>query len=78
MAEPFDPNTAMTATTADEALELARAWADGRRSWLSVVLGQGYDSLGGRDQTIAVMDAQEVVKWSALSAAFHSQEGRNS
>jgi kynureninase len=77
MAEPFDPNIAMTATTADEALELARAWADGRRSWLNVV-GQGYGSLGERDQTIAVMDAQEVVKWSALSAAFRSQENRNS
>lgn len=58
---PFDPATAHTATTREDAIELARAWADGRRSWCN---------LGGSDEAIAVRDAQEVVKWTAMAAVL--------
>lgn len=64
----FDPLTAETATDAYEAMEIARAWADGRRTWM----GTDIESIGL--DGIAVMDAQEVVKWAALASAMLAVE----
>jgi len=58
----FDPARAQTAATSDEAVELARAWADGRRSWCNLGPNPPYTF-----DVIAAMDAQEVVKWGALA-----------
>lgn len=49
--------------TSDRAMELAIAWADGSRSWMNLGPHEPYTP-----DVIAVMDAQEVVKWSALAA----------
>lgn len=65
----FDPAYASTARTADEALELARAWADGRRSWMNLGPHEPYTP-----DVIAAMDAQEVVKWGALAQALGARD----
>lgn len=51
--------------TRDEALARALDWAEGRRSWCNLGPHEPYTP-----DVIAVMDAQEVVKWSALAAAL--------
>lgn len=69
----FDPLTANAAVNSDEALALAQAWAEGKRSWTNLVGGgghHGYEEGHSQQQTVAVMDAQEVVKWSALAVAY--------
>lgn len=48
--------------TRDEALANALDWAEGRRSWTDGPF---------TPEQVAVMDAQEVVKWSALAVALH-------
>lgn len=63
----FDPCFAHTAETQDQAIALATAWADGRRSWINVVHA---DTEERRMEVVAVMDAQEVVKWGALAVAL--------
>lgn len=71
----FDPLTANAAESADEALALARAWAEGTRSWTNLVMRSGHHGYAeghSQQQTVAVMDAQEVVKWSALAVALSS------
>ena len=62
------PETAQTASTAEQALALALAWADGRRSWTNLGQYEPYTPA-----VIAVMDAAEVVKWSALALALPSK-----
>lgn len=70
--EAFDPAKAQTATNAEEAAALAQAWADGRRSWVNTVY---YITERDRQlEVVAVMDAQEVVKWAALAQMFHGLE----
>jgi hypothetical protein len=61
------------AETYQEAIALARDWAEGRRSWTN--LG-GVNPEAYPDDVIAVMDAQEVVKWSALAVALLAGEGK--
>lgn len=63
----FDPCFACTADTPEQAIALATAWADGRRSWINVVHA---DTRERRMEVVAVMDAQEVVKWGALAVAL--------
>ena len=66
---PTDP----TPLDADTAMLRALEWAEGKRSWNNL----GHDlfdlSMEGkalREQTIAVMDTQEVVKWCAVAQAL--------
>lgn len=59
--------TASTAETSEQALALARAWADGRQSWINAIHA---DTQERRLEVVAVLDAQEVVKWSALAVAY--------
>jgi hypothetical protein len=68
-------DTAQDRMTSDAALKQAVDWAEGRRSWVNLYDGYG-DSPGVRypHDVIAVMDAQEVVKWSALAAALAQVE----
>lgn len=66
----FDPSQAHTARTADQAMQLALAWADGRRSWINLGPREPYTP-----DVIAVMDAQEVVKWTAVAVALRALEG---
>jgi len=73
----FDPARADTATNSADALELARAWADGRRSWINRRIATGteaHSELLAQEAAIATMDAQEVVKWSTLALAFREME----
>lgn len=81
--DDFDPRTAQDATTSEEAMELARAWADGRRSWWNLMMEMeprartGEVAEGARQQTwIAAeeADAAEVAKWAALVPAFLAME----
>lgn len=73
----FDPATATTATTREQAVELARAWADGRRSWAKTIERFGHSGYAeGHSQrcTTAVLDAQEVIKWTAMAAVLPGEE----
>jgi ABC-type branched-subunit amino acid transport system ATPase component len=63
----FDAATATSAETWEEALALAQAWAEGKRSWVNVVHAETPER---RQEVVAAMDAQEVVKWSALAVAL--------
>jgi hypothetical protein len=51
--------------TKELALRLALDWAEGRRSWANLGPHAPYTP-----DVIAVMDAQEVVKWTALAAVL--------
>lgn len=56
-------------TNSREAMTLAIDWAEGRRSWTN--LGSPYSTPPGYTlDVIAVMDAQEVVKWAAIAQAL--------
>ena len=55
---------------ASEAMTNALDWAEGRRSWTNL---WGQNEAYTPD-VIAVMDAQEVVKWSALAVALRQFE----
>lgn len=55
--------------TADEAMQHALDWAEGRRSFTNFGPWPPYTP-----DVIATMDAQEVVKWSALSVALRAAE----
>ena len=55
------------ADTYNEAIELAKAWAEGRRSYCNLGPHPPYTP-----EVIAVMDAQEVVKWSSLALALRA------
>lgn len=74
----FDPATANTAETAEQARELARAWANGRRShWNEILDMEPRDSMGpigdARQRSVvncAEADAAEVAKWAALAQAL--------
>lgn len=61
-----------TTLTRESALATAIDWAEGRRSWVNL----GSPHAGGpyTPDVIAVMDAQEVVKWSALAQALREEE----
>ncbi len=52
-------------TNAEEAFDLMMAWAVGRRSWTNFGPHAPYTP-----DVIAVMDAQEVVKWKTVYLAF--------
>jgi hypothetical protein len=64
--------------TAENALALALDWAEGRTSNHNIFLGMESD-VAQRPWTlaaVAVADAQEVVKWSALAVALADSERR--
>lgn len=61
----FDPLKDSNPSTAAQALALARAWAEGKRSWTNLYHGQP-----DGPQITAVVDAQEVVKWTALAVGL--------
>jgi hypothetical protein len=54
---------------ADDAMALALAWADGARSYANLGWNEPYTP-----DVIAVMDAQEVVKWTAIAVALRALE----
>ena len=58
-------------TTSEEALALMLDWAEGKRSWTNLGPHEPYTP-----DVIAVMDAQEVVKWGAVAAALPGKEER--
>lgn len=53
--------------TRQEALALATDWAMGRRSHTNTVYAPTPER---KQEVVAVMDAQEVVKWTALAAVL--------
>lgn len=61
--------TAEAKMTSAEALERALDWAEGRKSWANLGQYEPYTP-----DVIAVMDAQEVVKWAALASALYITE----
>lgn len=66
-----------TPLDADTAMLRALEWAEGKRSHNNLCHGIFSTSEQGkalREQTIAVMDAQEVVKWCAVAQAFGVRE----
>lgn len=75
-AAGFDPLTATTASTSAEALELARAWADGRRSWWNQILHHEVGSEARQESLVrcAQMDAETSQTWSAIASAMASIE----
>lgn len=60
----FDPLKDNDPSNLEEAVALARAWASGKRSWTNL-RASGYSH-----DTIAMMDAQEVVKFGALAQMY--------
>jgi hypothetical protein len=50
-------------------MELALDWAEGRRSWTNLGPHEPYTP-----DVIATMDAQEVVKWTAVAVALAQLE----
>lgn len=55
--------------TAEDAKRLMFDWAEGRRSWVNLGPNPPYPP-----EVIAVMDAQEVVKFAAIYAALLTAE----
>lgn len=76
----FDPKVSRRATDSREAVALAAAWANGDRSHATDYTPI-YDHTETRFQraeehwrTVAIQDAQEVVKWSALAQVYLAME----
>lgn len=69
----FDPLKDNDPANTEEAVALARAWASGKRSWTNALY---YLERDRRFEVCAVMDAQEVVKFSALARMFAELESR--
>lgn len=63
--------TQNAAPSREVALALALDWAEGRRSWCNLGPYEPYTP-----DVIAVMDAQEVVKWSALAQTLEPEVRR--
>lgn len=57
--------------TSREAIDLALDWAEGRCSYMNTIHA---DTQERRLEVVAVMDAQEVVKWTAIAAMFFKME----
>jgi hypothetical protein len=69
----WDARYAHEALNSAEAILLCRAWANGQRSWTNLVQRgghSGYEEGHSQQRTIAIMDAAETQKWSALAQAY--------
>lgn len=57
--------------TSEGAMALAIDWAVGRRSYCNLIDHGAYTA-----EAVAVMDTQEVVRWTAIAVALHAIEFR--